>query len=252
MKQSKLRITAVSYTNTVPFIYGLTRFPDLSEKIELTLLPPALCAEAWESGAADIALVPVGAMQESDLDRMCCQWCIGAERAVESVLLLSDEPIGHLKTLYLDTESRTSVLMTSILCKHLWHITPELKPLRMHDGFRPGPGKGMVLIGDKTFGLADSYPHVTDLATAWQQLTGLPAVFACWLTREDVSPEMRGEINEALSWGVSHIREAVQASAQIRLPEEEAVRYLTECISFTLGIRQQEAVKTFFALRRSL
>jgi len=248
----KIRITAVSYTNTIPFIFGLNYFPGMAGSTELTLLPPAMCAEAWISGDADIALVPVGAMDDRDLDLMCCEWCIGAENAVESVLLLSHEPVDQLSTIFLDTESRTSVLMTSILCKHHWHISPELKPLTVQHGYKTEPHTGMVLIGDKTFGLASEYPYVVDLASAWQQMTGLPAVFACWLTRERVPLASRMMINEALAWGVAHIPDAVSALLNSQLNDNEAIRYLTQCISFRLGEQQKEAIHTFFALRNTL
>lgn len=247
-----MKIAAVSYTNTIPFIYGLTQYPGIAEKTDLLLLPPASCAEAWLSGEADMALVPVGAMSREDLAQMCCQWCIGAEGAVESVLLLSDEPLQNLKTLYLDTESRTSVLMTAILCKNLWHIAPEMKSLRMKPGFRPETGTGMVLIGDKTFGLAGKFLYSIDLASAWQQLTGLPAVFACWLNRKQVSTEIKHEINEAFGWGIAHIREAVEHAGNLQIQKDEAVRYLTQCISFRLGEAQKEAIQTFFTLRDAL
>lgn len=248
----KIRITAVSYTNTIPFIYGLSNFPGISGRTELTLLPPASCAKAWISGAADVALVPVGAMQDKDLDLMCCQWCIGAENAVESVLLLSNEPLNQLKTIFLDTESRTSVLMTSILCKHYWHIRPELQPLQIHYDLNLKPHTGMVLIGDKTFGLAPEYKYTVDLATAWQQMTGLPAVFACWLTRENVPYAAKELINDALAWGVARIPDAVRALSKASLNEDQVIRYLTQCISFRLGERQKEAIQTFFSLRNTL
>lgn len=245
-------MVAVSYTNTIPFIYGLTHTPGIAEHIDLRLMPPAACAEAWLAGEADVALVPLGAMDGQDLRDVCCHWCLGAEGPVESVLLLSDSPLSEISTLYLDKESRTSVLMTSMLCKFHWKINPALLPLDDTSAFHPAGGEAALLIGDKTFRLPRAYRYTTDIAESWQQMTGLPAVFACWLTRRDVPDETRQSINEALAWGVSHTEEAVRDAQNLILTPAEAIRYLTQCISFRLGTRQYEAIQRFFDYRDRL
>ena len=50
------RIAAVSYLNTIPFIYGIRHAGNL--RAELLLTPPALCASNFIDGNADIALLP--------------------------------------------------------------------------------------------------------------------------------------------------------------------------------------------------
>ena len=60
-----LRISAVSYLNTFPFVYGLKQ-SGLLTNFDLSLDVPSMCAEKLKNGQADIALVPVGALPEID------------------------------------------------------------------------------------------------------------------------------------------------------------------------------------------
>ena len=60
-----INISAVSYLNTLPLIYGLNN-SSLSEIINLNLDYPSICAEKFLSGKADIALVPIVVMKEID------------------------------------------------------------------------------------------------------------------------------------------------------------------------------------------
>ena len=48
------RIAAVSYLNTIPFIYGIEHEGNL--RAELLLSPPSLCAKNFAEHKADIAL----------------------------------------------------------------------------------------------------------------------------------------------------------------------------------------------------
>ncbi|MDC0204784.1 hypothetical protein OAJ65_03205, partial [Flavobacteriales bacterium] len=53
-----IKISAVSYLNTIPFIYGL-RNSLIFDQIELFLDYPSLCADKLLKGQVDIGLVPV-------------------------------------------------------------------------------------------------------------------------------------------------------------------------------------------------
>ena len=53
-----VRITAVSYLNSVPFVYGIRR-AGIFLPCELVLAPPSSCAQAMSQGLTDIALVTV-------------------------------------------------------------------------------------------------------------------------------------------------------------------------------------------------
>ena len=53
-----IRISAVSYLNTIPFIYGLKQ-SELIDNIDLRLDYPSVCADKLINNEVDLALVPV-------------------------------------------------------------------------------------------------------------------------------------------------------------------------------------------------
>lgn len=252
MEQRKLRVAAVSYTNTLPFIYGLTRDEAFAGRSELMLMPPAQCAEVYRNGMTDFALVPVGALTDDDLSRLCCNWCLGATGAVESVMLFSSQPPKTTKTIYLDTESRTSVLLVRVLYQHLWKQTPQFLPLKAGQPIHLTRDEGVLLIGDKTFGMQAQYHFATDLGAAWNSLTGLPFVFACWVASPEITQEEKRSFDDALSFGIRNIDHAIQLLATGDHSREWIRHYLTNCISYELDDQKLAAIRVFKDYCRNL
>ena len=54
----KIRVSAISYLNSIPFVYGLENSPLLSE-IELSLDIPSECAQKLFDNKVDLGLVPL-------------------------------------------------------------------------------------------------------------------------------------------------------------------------------------------------
>src|SRR5699024_4949318 len=102
----KTKIAAVSYLNTVPFIYGIRHADKL--RAELLLAPPAACAGNFLDKKADIALVPAGALPLLEDAEIVTNYCIGAEKSVRTVTVMSDVPISEASVLWLDSHSMTS------------------------------------------------------------------------------------------------------------------------------------------------
>ena len=118
------RIAAVSYLNTIPFIYGIEH-AGAGLHAELLLSPPRGCAEALRDGKADLALIPVAAIPGiSDL-RIVTPYCIGASGPVRTVVLASADPLENVDTVYLDSHSLTSVRLVRLLAAKLWKRLPE-------------------------------------------------------------------------------------------------------------------------------
>ena len=105
-----IKVSCVSYLNSQPFIYGLKNNSIINE-IELSLDVPSVCAEKILSGKADIGLIPVAVIPQLKESHIISDYCIGADGKVETVLLLSDVPLEKIKSILLDYQSRTSVLL---------------------------------------------------------------------------------------------------------------------------------------------
>jgi len=238
-----IRITAVSYYNTLPFIYGL-KHSGLLSGYELSLDVPSECARKLIDNEADIGLIPVGALKGIPDYRLVSNLCIGADKDVKSVLLLANAALPDIKTIYLDTDSLTSVNLVRILAQQFWKIDPQWKSLTELNA-KLSHEEGMVLIGDKTFGLSVQYPFCYDLAGEWIKFTGLPFVFAVWISRKPLPTEFSATFQSAMAWGVAHRRESVFMAVKPHITEEQLVSYLQNDISYPLDEYKMKGMELF-------
>ena len=241
----KTKIAAVSYLNTVPFVYGINRADSL--KAQLILAPPAQCAANFASDAAEVALVPVGALPVLNDANVVTDFCIGAVRNVRTVTLMSNVPVQEVDTIFLDSHSMTSALLIKVLAAELWHINPSWQDLSDYTNLHQHPeNHAFLLIGDKVFDYEGRFKYSYDLAECWQTLTGKPFVFAVWVARSGVSPEVLDGLESALSFGVERIWEAI-SEAKISIDPIDAYSYLTENIDFLLDFDKRESLDLFLA-----
>ncbi len=221
---AKIRVVAVSYLNTVPFIYGIDNSA-FSELIELSLGNPLKCFQQFQNGDADVALVPTGSLPLLGKCNIITPHCIGADGKVGSVFLLSNTPIENVSTIYCDLHSVTSNKLVEILCRDHWHINPAI---RYPDIYPPKlrPNDGIVAIGDKSFKMLKSFKYHYDLSEAWKSMTGLPFVFAVWITKNNLHPEIIKGFNSALAYGVKDILASIEYCQPEILPVDEILYYL--------------------------
>jgi chorismate dehydratase len=238
-----IRITAVSYYNTLPFIYGL-KHSGLLSGFELSLDVPSECARKLITNEADIGLIPVGALPGIQGYQLIGNLCIGANKDVKSVLLLANIGLDKLKTIYLDTDSRTSVNLARILAQKYWKINPEWKSLSELKN-KLSADEGMVLIGDKTFGLCSQYAFCYDLAGEWIKFTGLPFVFAVWISRKALPDVFVKSFQEALSWGILHREQSIIMAEKLHISTEQLISYLNNDISYPLDEQKMKGMELF-------
>lgn len=237
----KVRVSAVSYTNTLPFIYGLQHSPVISQ-IELSLDVPSTCAYKLVHNEADLGIVPVVALLEIPRAEIVSDYCLGASGAVNSVFIFSEMPIEKISTLRLDTQSRTSNGLAQILLRDYWsrdvHVVTE------------GEADAYVEIGDRTFGKQHAHPYVYDLSWYWQQLTGLPFAFATWVANKPLPTSFIELFNDALAYGLAQ-RETIVSQLPKRLDFDYG-HYLMENIDYRYDEKKKEAVSEFLRLMKTL
>lgn len=237
------RIAAVSYLNTIPFIYGIRHAGNL--RAELLLTPPALCARNFIAGDADIALLPSAVVPGLKGADLISDFCIGAEEEVRTVVVVSNTPIEEVRRIWLDGHSRTSVQLAGYLAARKWHIAPEWLAMEEYAVLdTPQDGDAFLLIGDKVFDHEDEFIYSYDLAAEWREATGLPFVFAVWVARKGVPFEVTDALDEALTFGVERIYEAVRQSDYRDRPY--AYDYLTRNIDFLFDGEKRKALQKFW------
>ena len=147
----KIRISAVSYTNTKPFLYGLQNTA-IIDSIDLSLDIPSDCAQKLIDDQVDIGLIPVAAILELPQWEIVSDYCIGAAGAVNSVFIFSNCDISEVDTIQLDPESRTSNNLARVLLKNHWRVQPVLIVGAADYAQSTDPNTAFVQIGDRTFG----------------------------------------------------------------------------------------------------
>lgn len=239
----KLKVSAVSYLNTKPFLYGIFN-EGLEEELDLELDIPAICAQKLRDGEVDLGLVPVAVIPSLRSPHIISDYCIGTRGAVATVCLYSEVPLAEISSVFMDHHSRTSVELLKVLMRDHWHIAPEQLPAE--DGYIEqiaGTRAGLV-IGDRTMGLDQRFPYVYDLGKAWEDYTGLPFVFAAWISNKPLDPVFIEKFNKALAVGLDHIPQLVYLLPQ---PESgfDLKEYFTHHISYELDAAKRQALTRF-------
>jgi chorismate dehydratase len=239
-----IKISAISYLNTVPFIWGIQHYKGLSG-FSLGYDVPSSCAEKLIHGDTDIGIVPVATIPYIPNAEIVTDFCIGALKAVNTVVLAAHRPLGEIDTIYLDPDSRTSARLSRILARYHWKKDFHFLPLQSHSWSMLKPNEAAVLIGDKTFGLERHFQHITDLATEWYNFTGLPFVFACWVSNKQLPEAWLSDFNKALSYGIHNIGKVVMDMDSSRYSKVDIHHYLTECISYPFDEQKKKGMALF-------
>ncbi|WP_295768606.1 menaquinone biosynthesis protein [uncultured Mucilaginibacter sp.] len=245
----KIRISAVSYTNTKPFLYGI-QHTDIINQIDLSLDIPAECAQKLIDNKVDIGLIPVAATLSLPEWHLISDYCIGAVGAVNSVFIFSNCPIEGVKLLQLDPHSRSSNNLAKVLLKNYWKLQPHMVEGASNYGESEDANTAFVQIGDRTFGKTGNYAYVYDLAEEWAKFTGLPFTFAAWIANKPIPETFIQEFNKALQYGLDH-REELFNKMEMR-KDFDLRDYLLHKIDYPLTDKKREALHLFLKLIKEL
>lgn len=249
MQLKPIKISAVSYANTYPFLYGIAQKLN-SLHIELSMDVPAVCAEKLIKSEVELGLIPVAKLSEVPNAQIISNYCIGAVGNVKTVLLMSKCPLDEINSVYLDSESRTSVNLVKVLAKNYWKKNWEWQDAP-NNFPEPEKHQSIVLIGDKTYNYRKDYPYIYDLSQAWYDFSGKPFVFAVWVANRELPKDFIEDFNQALSFGLQNIDAAIDVYADVD-QREELRNYLTNFISYELDNEKKEGMELFLTYMGAL
>ena len=237
------RIGVVSYFNTQPLLLGIEK-ADFISKIELVKDYPAKIAQALIDGQIDIGLVPVAITPFLNNPNIVSDFCIGTNSSVASVAIFSKVPMEQIESIYLDYQSRTSVQLARILLKEYWKkdiqcLKAEEDYIQAIEGTTAG-----VIIGDRALANLSQFDYVYDLGAAWIDHTGLPFVFATWMSNQSIPEDFIALFNQANAYGVEHVSE-VLAQLPARTHDYDMEQYYTQNIEYKLSDHMQEGMRLF-------
>jgi len=242
------RVGIVSYLNTRPLLYGIEHSP-IMEEIELIQDYPARIAGKLLEDSIDVGLVPVAVIPRLKESHIITDYCIGCNGPVASVCLFSDVPLDQVKAVMLDYQSRTSVALTRVLLKEYWQLNPALIETRHeYQSDITGTTAGL-LIGDRALAQRKRSPYIYDLGEAWKQHTGLPFVFACWISNKNLPDEFISNFNDANRHGLQHLDKVIEENPSMIF---DLRKYYTSHISYLLDEKKKEGLEIFLDKINSL
>lgn len=219
----------------------------MAKQIELIIDYPSRIATMLLEDEIDMGLVPVAVIPQMKEFHINGEWCIGSNGNVASVCIFSETPIEKVQTVLMDYQSRTSVQLARVLLKEYWKIEPTVidggKDFRDHiKGTTAG-----VVIGDRALEQRHRSPYIYDLAEGWKALTGLPFVFAAWISNKRLDPGFIKEFDEANHQGILHIDEVVAQNPYTGFSLHD---YFTKHLDYRLDAPKREGLERFLQYLR--
>jgi chorismate dehydratase len=254
-----LKISAISFLNTVPLMWDFEHEPsrEIGENFEVGYTVPSHCAQALREGTADIGIIPVITTATIPGLVVLPDVAIAARNQVRSILLVSRKPMAEIRTVAVDTSSRTSVGLTQVLLTKFFGGHRELTPMAPLLGPMLDACDAGLLIGDPAMMAKTDGLYAYDLAEVWRAKTGLPFVFAVWAVRRAALAEMRagldlgGIFRRSRDHGLRP--ESVAAIAKewaprMGLSEAGISSYLLENIHYRLDAECRRGLARYFEL----
>jgi predicted solute-binding protein len=243
-----VRLGAVEYLNARPLVYSL----DGSSGFDVQFDVPSICFERLANQEIDLGLIPSITYTALDGLRIVPEVAIVSAGPVASVAIFTRQPIERVRSLALDTSSRTSVALTRILCARVFNVSPSFVSRQPNLATMLGDCDAALLIGDPALFVDYEAAGATkiDLGEIWTQWTSLPFVWAFWAgpaNADIVSPSVVERLRRARDAGVAasdEIAEAYCAGAPAR--QDVARRYLRENIRYELDRAALEGLRRFY------
>ncbi len=243
-----IRLGAVDYLNARPLVYGLEQRPDL---FALQFDAPSTCATLLHEGAIDVGMIPSIEFERGAVPYLIVPGMgIVSEGPVASVALFSAKAIGEIRSIAVDTSSRTSTGLLRVLCREKFGIEPEFVPMPPAIDSMIQRCDAALVIGDPALYLDHRAAGLEkiDLGEQWTGLTGLPFVWAFWVGRPGaLSAESLSALAAARDAGVA----ASDAIADEYCGPERAAlgrAYLRDNIQYALDERAVAGLRKYYEL----
>jgi chorismate dehydratase len=247
------RIAASSYLNTAPLIWSFLEGTQAGNVRLFTHEAPARCAVMLSQNDVDAALVPVIEYQRMDGVQLVPSVCVGSRRRVKSVVMVTRlADLREVRSVALDTSSRTSAALVEIIFKEFIGISPVLQPAHANLRDMLAGADAALIIGDPAMTFPRDGLYVHDMAALWREHTGLGFVFAMWMVRESALEILKQvDFAEARDEGLANAAKIADLyEKDLGLHYEELYAYLTENISFSLNEEMKMGLERYYFLAK--
>ena len=244
---NRIRLGAVGYLNARPLVYGLEH----NDRFDLRYDLPSECARLLHAHETDLGLIPsIEYLRGPSEYWMVPGPAVTSRGPVASVAIYTRREPRDIRTIAMDTSSRTSVALATIMLRRRFGAAPEPAPMAPDLDAMLEQNDAALIIGDVALFLDHDASGATkiDLGEEWTAMTGLPFVYACWtgwpeaVRRHDVTILQR-----ARDAGMAQSNAVAAAYYPDDTPRQAAARrYLRDNIQYVLGGDEIEGLKAFY------
>jgi chorismate dehydratase len=242
-----IRLGAVTYLNARPLVYGL----DAHDAFEIRYDLPSECARLLHAHEIDLGLIPsIEALRGSAPYAIVPGPAVTSRGTVASVAIYTRRDPRDIRTVAMDSSSRTSVALAAIMLRRRFRAEAESVMMAPDLETMLARADAALIIGDTALFLEDGAAGARkiDLGEEWTAMTGLPFVYAVWtgwpgaVTAQDAAALRRAR-DEGVeqSDGV-----AARYYADDTAKQSAARRYLRDNIRYFLGSDEIEGLTTFY------
>jgi len=255
-----VRLGTVPYLNAEPLVAALRdrgRFPEVA----LSSMVPSQLLGALLRGELDAALVSsAGVLPEAGL-RILPVGCVAARGAVRSIQVYHRAPLAEVRSLALDSSSRSATALTRLLFRCRFGHDPEYLTLPPDLDRMLAAADAAILIGDPALRAnhrlnsgtwPGPLPARTDLGAEWLAHTALPFVYAVWAMPQDRdASRLAATLRRTLDLGLAQREQlAAEGARALGIPASETRAYLLDTIRYELGPEERTALTHFCSLAR--
>lgn len=253
-----VRLGRIRYINVNPVYYGFDH-ESAPEGVIIIRKAPAILNRMLRDGELDISSVSTSAFaRHSDEWLLLPDLSIACFGKVLSVLLVSRHPMETLtnRRVLLTQDSATAVDLVKLIFaeNNVFPVFETGKLLSPED--LPSTVDAGLVIGDAAlkYPWGQHFPHVWDLCEIWNQMTGLPFVFAVWAVRKAYAEEHPKQVERvwellqnSKKTGLSHLVEIALTSArQIGIDPEVSKKYF-KSMYYHMDAPDRNCLTEFFA-----
>lgn len=257
------RIGVVPYLNADPLAAALRETDAallVGDAVQYSATVPSRLIGSLLDDEVDVALVSTAAVLPQPELRILPDMCVASRGPVRSITLYTRCPISEVRTVALDASSRSGHALTQVLLAEYWERHPQFTTLPPDLPSMLEQADAALLIGNpalqanqaiRTGRGPEAVREVYDLGEVWDQMTGLPFVYAVWAAPEGPRDleRLTRLLLRAKAWGMRRRSNlASRGAVELGLPFEVTLEYLTHSIRYDLGEAERAGMRRFCEL----
>ncbi|MBI4552299.1 MAG: menaquinone biosynthesis protein [Candidatus Latescibacteria bacterium] len=242
------RLSAVSYLNSRPLVLPLAQ-RRVPHDFEIAYDVPSVCATKLKRGEADVGIIPSIEYARSAVPYWIVpDISISSRGPVQSILLFHTVPFDRIRTVALDSSSRTSAALAQIILRDRYGLIARYidHPPVLDEML--AVADAALVIGDNALDYTDRPEPRRDLGLEWFAMTGRPFVYAFWAGREDALDSIAVDsLIRAKEVGMTLIRQ-IAAEHAASHPGSSAFyeSYLRDHLQYPLGPDELAGLMEFY------